>query len=647
MWMFDFGTATSPVAPGYTQVTEASRFSPDRGYGWVAGVVESRDRGVGDELFRDFNFSQDATFAVHLPDGTYTVTLTMGDAFVPHDQDIYLQWQRVDRVAVKLGEILRREYTVAVQGGLLSLRLDGRSGGSDDPYAIVNALTIVPVQMDIPVVHLFDFGTVESPVMAGYTKVHEGSDYTPAIGYGWVSSRDHPHDGGGILYRDRGPGVGGSDLLRDNNSCEMMTFRVDVPNGRYTVRLTSGDVLLHDGILVTLNGQEVDNFDTRAYEWKTRQYAVIVTDGAIVLRLDDSHELLGLGDDFYASICALQILGQGADVPAPVLPEPPPPDPDPPVPPEHITSQLVFGPPSTPVPPGYTLIPYTTVYRADRGFGYEGNGRQRDFDRRSGPDAGRYFLVTMDSTFRIDVEPGVYEVTLTMGDNAGTHDQDVYLNWHKVDSIVLAIGEVVTRTYTVAVHDGHLRVQVYGYSGADISAVLHALTFVRLPQALPERPYRQHFDFGQKLVNGYRHQLAPPAEGYQQVTKDSFYAPGGFGWVQGIGLDDRDQSFNTDWYLSNTLTRSLILALDATFQTTLPNGTYDVTLICGDEGSPHRQTHYLQGQNVGTEQVESADYLFVTHRVPVTDGTLTFRMQQASDTLNYAILNGMDIVQVS
>jgi hypothetical protein len=259
----------------------------------------------------------------------------------------------------------------------------------------------------------------------------------------------------------------------------------------------------------------------------------------------------------------------------------------------------------------------------------------------------RYFTVTQDATFRIDVTPGVYTVTLTMGDATVAHDQDIYFNYHKVDSVVTQAGVPLTKTYTVDVYDGHLRVEVYGASGSDQYATLHSLTYQLTSTPLPPLPYSQRYDFGQALLNGYVNQPAPPAEGYTQVTKDTAYTPGGYGWVSGTNLDDRDQSFNSDYFVSNPLTRSLDLANDATFKATVPNGTYNVTLIFGDLGSPHDQTMYLQGASVGTVLVNPADYQFLTYPVTVTDGTFTFRMVQADPNINYALINGIDIVSTN
>src|SRR5262249_4541931 len=74
---FDFGTPVSPVAAGYTQVTEATAYSAAQGYGWQPGPqpVFSLDRGVGTDVTRDFNFTTDATFAVDLINGIYQVAV--------------------------------------------------------------------------------------------------------------------------------------------------------------------------------------------------------------------------------------------------------------------------------------------------------------------------------------------------------------------------------------------------------------------------------------------------------------------------------------------------------------------------------------------------------------------------------------------
>ena len=81
-WKFDLGTATSPVADGYQQVTDATRYSAATGFGIVPadGVTPiSRDRGAEDPADRDFVLATAWTFVLDVPNGTYDVTVRSGD----------------------------------------------------------------------------------------------------------------------------------------------------------------------------------------------------------------------------------------------------------------------------------------------------------------------------------------------------------------------------------------------------------------------------------------------------------------------------------------------------------------------------------------------------------------------------------------
>ena len=67
---FDFGTAASPLATGFTPVNETTQYTADLGYGWHTGSVRSVDRGTSESLTRDFNATSDGTFVVDLPRGS-------------------------------------------------------------------------------------------------------------------------------------------------------------------------------------------------------------------------------------------------------------------------------------------------------------------------------------------------------------------------------------------------------------------------------------------------------------------------------------------------------------------------------------------------------------------------------------------------
>lgn len=77
---FDFGTATSPVEPGYTRVSGDTVYSASTGYGW-ASPVGARDRGgAPDDLRRDNCLpGPGSAFYVDIPDGNYRVTIIFGD----------------------------------------------------------------------------------------------------------------------------------------------------------------------------------------------------------------------------------------------------------------------------------------------------------------------------------------------------------------------------------------------------------------------------------------------------------------------------------------------------------------------------------------------------------------------------------------
>ncbi len=142
---FDFGTSTSPVAPGYAQVTEATAYTAG-GFGWTAAShAESRDRpSQADPLKRDFVMSGTSapTFRVDLPNGNYAVTVTMGDQDAPHDNMIVKANGRVmlADVDTAVGAYAVNTFVVSVTLGSLTMQfLD--AGGVDSIW-VVNAISI-------------------------------------------------------------------------------------------------------------------------------------------------------------------------------------------------------------------------------------------------------------------------------------------------------------------------------------------------------------------------------------------------------------------------------------------------------------------------------------------------------------------------
>jgi len=150
---FDFGTATSPLVSGQTRVTEATAFTSG-GYGWTdTAGLESRDRGApADDMRRDFVMHTSAarTFKTSLANGTYAITLIMGDNDFAHDNMVVKA-----NGATKLGDVdtaqgafVTNTFNVTVTNG--SLEVEFSDAGGSDPTWIVNHMTVAPATQPPP-----------------------------------------------------------------------------------------------------------------------------------------------------------------------------------------------------------------------------------------------------------------------------------------------------------------------------------------------------------------------------------------------------------------------------------------------------------------------------------------------------------------
>ena len=140
---FDFGTSGSPVASGYTQVTESTLYSVGTGYGWTStsGLI-SRDRTTPDDLKRDVVLGDsEHTFNVDIANGDYAVTVTIGDQSYGRDLiDLYLEGvQKIDDLTVGAGIFQEITLYTTVTDGQLNLSILDDGGA---PYWVITALDI-------------------------------------------------------------------------------------------------------------------------------------------------------------------------------------------------------------------------------------------------------------------------------------------------------------------------------------------------------------------------------------------------------------------------------------------------------------------------------------------------------------------------
>jgi lysophospholipase L1-like esterase len=116
-WKFAFGPGQVP--PGYTQVLPASVYSTETGYGFDLGsTVTGVDRGGGDALHGHFvTGDKPFFFSVRLPEGNYTVTVTLGDPAGESVTTVKAESRRLmlEKVVTASGKWETRSFTVNVR----------------------------------------------------------------------------------------------------------------------------------------------------------------------------------------------------------------------------------------------------------------------------------------------------------------------------------------------------------------------------------------------------------------------------------------------------------------------------------------------------------------------------------------------------
>lgn len=117
---FDFGSGKA--APGYIQITPATKFSYQSGYGFDGeSIVESVDRG-GNALTRDFiTGKKPFYFSVKLPDGNYDVKLSLGDTKGTSATTVRTECRRLmlENIRTSKGKIITETFTVHVKDSLI------------------------------------------------------------------------------------------------------------------------------------------------------------------------------------------------------------------------------------------------------------------------------------------------------------------------------------------------------------------------------------------------------------------------------------------------------------------------------------------------------------------------------------------------
>ncbi|GAA5196091.1 hypothetical protein GCM10025773_03460 [Microbacterium jejuense] len=194
LYKYDFQLAGNPLMAGYTEVTPDAGYTAERGYGFLNALPANagRDRGAADgsnDLVRDFVLPGDSsTFALDVPDGTYSVKTYSGDWIGSSKTSFRVEGKEAGSGNAGKGsvnETLRGPYLVT--DGQLNIEAYGAAAGSR-----LNGLEITPILLG-PV------GLKVTDVNADPAAPSVSLAWTGEAGLTWNVYRQSPFDAKPVL----------------------------------------------------------------------------------------------------------------------------------------------------------------------------------------------------------------------------------------------------------------------------------------------------------------------------------------------------------------------------------------------------------------------------------------------------------------
>ncbi|MFV2068142.1 MAG: CotH kinase family protein, partial [Pirellulales bacterium] len=148
------------------------------------------------------------------------------------------------------------------------------------------------------------------------------------------------------------------------------------------------------------------------------------------------------------------------------------------------------------------------------------------------------FHATPDRTFRIDLDAGLYDIRLTVGDAKKARDEmAISIQSERLDVLSTDAGEFIARTYRAEVtadSGGQLAIRIEDLGGETGRAAINALSITPAVGGTPHR-----FDFGKED--------SPLEPGFTRVTAtDTYSTVAGFGWDAGVVLSEVDRGVDRD-----------------------------------------------------------------------------------------------------
>ncbi len=281
---FDFGSETSAVADGYTQVAPTTAYSEERGFGFAEALAENafRDRAGPDDLRKDFVLAAGSEFKVELENGHYEVLIIAGDEDAGNRTNLVIEDDQHGSPRTGNGEYFEETFDVTIEDGQLNIGFsgDGRINGIEISTG-TNENEGEPAEEE-PLQLMFDFGSASSPVEDGYLQVTNTMIYTQERGYGISKS---------VAERNRS---GPDDLRRDFIIDGSYEFTVDVPNGDYFVRIIAGDDIAFNRTNFSIEGEDKGSISSQAGEFAVLAEMTTVSDEQLNIAIGGNGRINGL-----------------------------------------------------------------------------------------------------------------------------------------------------------------------------------------------------------------------------------------------------------------------------------------------------------------------------------------------------------------
>ncbi|MCP2635738.1 fibronectin type III domain-containing protein [Microbacterium sp. HD4P20] len=526
-YRFDFGTGSSPVAEGFTEVSPGTAYDAGAGFGisTTEGLtLISRDRtgstDPADPLTNDWVGGGTWEFLVDLPNGDYDVTVTSGDQLAGTSTvstDVTLEGVAAGRISARQ-EAVTQTFRTSVEDGQLTAGFGG-SGIA----GLVNGLEIVPftpaAPADATITRVawnavdLSWSVVDGAVTYDVLRADVAED--GAVGAFAPLAQDLTE----TTHSDTSVVVGGSYAYAivavsaydrvSPQSAPLLSDEIpeltapDAPADLAVAAVTTDSV--------TLTWSAVANAETYLIERAptgTEAFEALATVGT------PGHTDAGVDTDqaWTYRVTAANAAGSASatvDAPAYVAPAPLP---------EGDVVTFDFGPGA--VADGALPVVSTTSYLAEWGYGFTTapTAEAADVDRGTADALRSDFVSVAGATFEADLGAGDYSVQLIAGDEQNPTTTTITAeSMAKVQANPQSAGTYLEMAFTVALVDGRLTLQF----GGD-AASLNALTITRLPERVAGAIPTVYIS-GDSTVQTYDPIAYAPQAGWGQMI-DRFFA---------------------------------------------------------------------------------------------------------------------------